>query len=365
MSSSAPLAVLVLLFWLALAGQRDRRFPRDHFLERARGPVGDVSVAAIVPARNEADVLGASLPSLLAQDHPAFEVFLVDDGSSDGTADVARRIGDSCGGRLRVVTAGEKPVGWAGKVFAQSRGLEEVLAGGAAPRWLLLTDADIRHPPDSVRSLVAKANRGGWDLVSVMARLHAETFFERLLIPPFVYFFHLLYPFREIGRRGVATAAAAGGCVLVRTSALIECGGFAAMSDALIDDVSLGRMVKNAGGQLWLGFDADVASIRPYRGLGELWQMVSRSAFVQLRFNYLAVLGVVAGLAIFFCAPPAMVLHGLVGDGDGRRWDFWRPVRPAAPGRCRPCYCCRTYATIGVLGPTPGYCRSRARCTPA
>ena len=152
-------------------------------------------------------------------------MFLVDDGSTDGTAEAATRLGEARPERLRVVSAGDKPAGWAGKVFAQGCGLEEVLAAGDAPDWLLLTDADIRHPSDSVSRLVAKAQRGGYDLVSIMARLHAATFFERLLIPPFVYFFHLLYPFREVARRSSTTAAAAGGCVLVRTSTLVGCGG--------------------------------------------------------------------------------------------------------------------------------------------
>ncbi|MEE2778633.1 MAG: glycosyltransferase, partial [Acidobacteriota bacterium] len=142
-------------------------------------------------------------------------------------------------------------------------------------------------------------------------------FFERLLIPPFVYFFHLLYPFREVGRRSSATAAAAGGCVLVRTSTFVECGSFEAMRDALIDDVAMGRMLKDADGQLWLGFDPEVSSIRSYRGLGELWQMVARSAFVQLRFSYSTVVGVVGGLALFFCGPPVFLALGGVRLAQG------------------------------------------------
>ncbi|MEE2775967.1 MAG: glycosyltransferase family 2 protein, partial [Acidobacteriota bacterium] len=190
MSTIGLPAALVFLFWAVLFAQRTRRFPSDHFLQRAaEGTAG--SVVAIVPARNEAEVLRDSLSSLLAQDHPEFRVVLVDDNSTDGTSRVASEIGAASEVGMEVVAAGHKPAGWAGKVFAQSRGLAHVLGSGPAPDWLLLTDADIRHPPDSVTSLLAKARRGGYDLVSVMARLHAASFFERLLIPPFVYFFHL------------------------------------------------------------------------------------------------------------------------------------------------------------------------------
>ena len=262
-------------------------------------------------------MLGGSLPSLLRQDYPHFQAFLVDDGSSDGTGEVAQTIAEEAEKPLNVVVAGEKPAGWAGKVFALSRGLEAVMASPEPPDWLLLTDADIRHPVDSVASLVAKAQRGGYDLVSVMARLHAVTFYERLLIPPFVYFFHLLYPFREVGRRGSPVAAAAGGCILLRVSTLLERGGFDSIREALIDDVALGRLVKEGKGQLWLGFDPEIESIRPYRGLAELWQMVARSAFVQLQFSHLAVIGVVVGLALFFCSPPALIAAGLLSAAWG------------------------------------------------
>ncbi|MDX1382777.1 MAG: glycosyltransferase, partial [Thermoanaerobaculia bacterium] len=298
------LASVVFVLWLALSLARTRQFPSERFLtpapgrgagdDEAAGAAADgASVAAIVPARNEADVLAAALASLLAQDHRRFSVYLVDDGSTDGSAEVARTTGTGAELPLWVESAGDKPPGWAGKVFAQSRGLAAIEAAGAAPDWLLLTDADIRHPPDSVSRLLAQAERGGYDLVSVMARLHAVSFFERLLIPTFVFFFHLLYPFREVSRRGSSTAAAAGGCVLVRTRVLRAAGGFEALRDALIDDVALGRLVKGSGGHLWLGFDPDIESIRPYDGLGDIWRMVARSAFVQLRFSYLAVAGVV------------------------------------------------------------------------
>ncbi|MEU0112654.1 glycosyltransferase [Streptomyces bobili] len=269
------------------------------------------SVCVVVPARDEAAVLPASLPSLLAQDYPGrAEVFLVDDGSSDGTADLARELARRHGGLpLTVDAPGEPPVGWTGKLWAVRHGI--ALARAREPEYLLLTDADIAHAPDSLRELVAAARTGGFDLVSLMARLRVESVGERLVVPAFVYFFAQLYPFRRIGRPGARTAAAAGGCVLLRT----EAAGRARVPDsirhAVIDDVALARAVKASGGRVWLGLADRVDSVRPYPRLNDLWRMVSRSAYAQLRHQPLLLLGTVLGLALVYLVPPLALLGGL------------------------------------------------------
>ncbi|WP_420802606.1 glycosyltransferase [Streptomyces cavernae] len=270
------------------------------------------SVCVVVPARDEAAVLPASLPSLLAQDYPGpAEIFLVDDGSSDGTGEVARALAERHGGLpLTVTSPGEPPAGWAGKLWAVRRGMD--LARARTPEYLLLTDADIAHGPDSLRELVAAARSGGYDLVSQMARLRVETLWERLVVPAFVYFFAQLYPFRWIAVRGSRTAAAAGGCVLLRTGAAERAGVPDVIRHAVIDDVALAKAVKRTGGHLWLGLADRVDSMRPYPRLHDLWRMVSRSAYAQLRHNPLLLTGTVLGLALVYLVPPVALLVGAV-----------------------------------------------------
>ncbi|MEV7148203.1 glycosyltransferase [Streptomyces sp. NPDC093084] len=272
-------------------------------------------VCVVVPARDEAAVLPLGLPSLLAQDYPGrAEVFLVDDGSTDGTGELARDLAARHGGLpLTVASPGEPPAGWTGKLWAVRHGI--ALARARDPEYLLLTDADIAHEPDSLRLLVAAARTGGFDLVSQMARLRVESLWERLVVPAFVYFFAQLYPFRRIGRKGSRTAAAAGGCVLLRADAAERARVPDAIRHAVIDDVALARAVKGSGGHIWLGLADRVDSVRPYPRLHDLWRMVSRSAYAQLRHNPLLLLGTVAGLALVYLVPPAAVLAGAAG-GD-------------------------------------------------
>jgi len=280
------------------------------------------SVVAIVPARNEVEVLAETLPSLLQQDVSSMRVVLVDDGSTDGTARLADCLANELGlgHKLEVVAASPRTAGWSGKVHAQLCGcsfvLEQALAKGTEPpEWWLLTDADIRHRPGSVRSLlcqaVAQVDSGCSDLVSIMARLRAESFWERMIIPAFVFFFQLLYPFRRVARRSSRVAAAAGGCVLVRRSALEEAGGFAAIGGEIIDDVALGRTIKRAGGGVWLGFDPGIASVRSYTRLGDLWAMVSRTAFTQLRHRWDLLLLTLLALGCFLVSPPVVLAVAL------------------------------------------------------
>ncbi|MGO9559039.1 MAG: glycosyltransferase, partial [Acidimicrobiales bacterium] len=254
-------------------------------------------VVAVVPARDEADLLGETLATLAAQDYRGrWRVVLVDDNSTDGTGELARKIGARV--PCTVLTGSKTPEGWAGKVWAMSQGV----ASAEDAEWLLLTDADICHDSDVVTRLVALALEDERDLVSIMAELSTATGWERLVVPAFVYFFAMLYPFRWVSGSG-RVAAAAGGCVLVRAEMLARSGGLGAMKGAIIDDVQLAQQIKGAGGRLWLGIDAGVRSIRPYPRLADLWQMVARSAYDELDYSPLRLLGALAGLALLFAVP--------------------------------------------------------------
>ncbi len=271
-------------------------------------PVAWPSVTALVPARDEADVIATSLASLLAQDYPGrFSIVLVDDNSSDGTAAVAARTAEKLGGadRLRVISGRPLPPGWTGKLWAVHQGVAAAEEG--APDYLLLTDADIVHALDSVRWLAAHAERGGTVLTSLMAKLRCVSFPERTLVPAFVYFFQMLYPFAWVGNPKRRTAAAAGGCVLVKTGALRESGGIEGIRGALIDDCTLARQLKRHG-PIWLGLTERVVSLRPYPYFDDVKAMVSRSAYAQLRYSPLLLLGAAIGMAVTFLLPPALAL---------------------------------------------------------
>ncbi|MER6109945.1 glycosyltransferase [Streptomyces hirsutus] len=311
MSALVWTALASLAAWLWLLLGQGFFWRTDVRLPPRREPEPWPSVCVVVPARDEAAVLPVSLPSLLAQDYPGrAEVFLVDDGSTDGTGRLARELADRHGGLpLTVGSPGEPPAGWTGKLWAVRHGIG--LARARAPEYLLLTDADIAHAPDSLRRLVAAARTGGFDVVSQMARLRVESFWERLVVPAFVYFFAQLYPFRRIGRDGSRTAAAAGGCVLLRAEAAERARIPDAIRQAVIDDVALARAVKAGGGRIWLGLADGVDSVRPYPRLDDLWRMVSRSAYAQLRHSPVLLAGTVAGLALVYLVPPVAVVAGL------------------------------------------------------
>jgi hopene-associated glycosyltransferase HpnB len=261
------------------------------------------SVAVLVPARNEAAVLPATLPALLAQDYPgAWRLILVDDRSSDGTAEVAR----TCGAGH--VPGTEPPEGWVGKVWA----LEQAARSAGETEYYLLTDADIRHAPGSLRRLIVESEAAGLALNSRLARLRCQSPSERLLIPPFVLFFNLLYPMRRVNDPRSRVAAAAGGCVLLRRDALDRAGGFAAIRDRVIDDVSLARAVKGTGARIRLSVSrADVVSLRAH-DFGGVWRMVRRTAFTELRRSWALLAVTIPLLLLLFPAPPILVVAGIV-----------------------------------------------------
>ncbi|TJZ44210.1 glycosyltransferase [Streptomyces piniterrae] len=305
-----------LLAWVWLLLGQGFFWRTDVRLPARRDPERWPSVAVVVPARDEAEVLPHSLPSLLAQKYPGrAEVFLVDDGSTDGTGALARELAAERGGLpLTVSSPGEPEPGWTGKLWAVRQGIA-LARLRVGPEYLLLTDADIAHEPDSLRELVAAARSADLDLVSQMARLRVVTFWERLIVPAFVYFFGQLYPFRWVNRPGARTAAAAGGCVLLRLDAAERAGIPESIRHAVIDDVKLARAVQRHGGTIWLGLADRVDSVRPYPRLAELWRMVARSAYAQLRHRPQLLLATAAGLLLVYLAPPAALLAGLAG-GD-------------------------------------------------
>ncbi|GHE99242.1 glycosyl transferase family 2 [Streptomyces fumanus] len=305
-------AAVSLAAWLWLLLLQGFFWRTDVRLPPRRDPDAWPTVCVVVPARDEAAVLPDSLPSLLAQDYPGrAEVFLVDDGSTDGTGDLARELARGRGGLpLTVSSPGEPPAGWTGKLWAVRHGI--ALARAREPEYLLLTDADIAHAPDSLRTLVAAARTGGFDAVSQMAHLRVASVWERLVVPAFVYFFAQLYPFRWIARRGSRTAAAAGGCVLLRAETAERARIPDAIRHAVIDDVALARAVKRGGGHIWLGLADRVDSVRRYPRLGDLWRMVARSAYAQLRHNPLLLAGTVLGLALVYLVPPVALVAGAV-----------------------------------------------------
>ncbi|ARX81431.1 glycosyl transferase family 2 [Streptomyces alboflavus] len=260
------IAAASLAAWLWLLVGQGFFWRTGHRLPPRRDPKHWPRVAVVVPARDEAEVLPTSLPSLLAQDYPGrAEVFLVDDGSGDGTGTLARALAERHGGLpLTVTSPGEPPAGWTGKLWAVRHGM--ALARAREPEFLLLTDADIAHRPDSLRTLVAAATTGGYDLVSLMARLRVASLWERLVVPAFVYFFAQLYPFRWIARKGGRTAAAAGGCVLLRADAAERARVPDVIRHAVIDDVALARAVKRSGDTSGWGSPTGSTACGPIRG---------------------------------------------------------------------------------------------------
>ncbi|HZU58310.1 MAG TPA: glycosyltransferase [Actinocrinis sp.] len=325
----AGVALLSLAIWLYLLLAHGRYWLADQYLPARPNAFGAQErawpdVVAIVPARDEADMLPLTLPTLLGQDYPGkFSVVLVDDASSDGTSEVAEKLAAAHPGRtLHIVHSDGPPPGWAGKVAAMRRGFEASVASTSSPpEYVLFTDADIAHPADGVRRLVAFGEARELDLVSLMARLRTETAAERAIVPAFVYSFAQLYPFARVNRPSSRTAAAAGGCMLVRRNALIQAGGLEKIAGARIDDVALGTLLKRRAGRgrTWLGLTTDVRSVRPYPRFSDLWDMIARSAYTQLRYSPYLLAGTLLGLLIMYAVPPVLGLAflGIALAGGG------------------------------------------------
>jgi len=320
LSAALPVAIWLYLllghggFWLA--GRQ-----RDDTDARPAGPAPPwPSVTAVVPARNEADMVPLSLASLLAQDYPGpFHVILVDDHSDDGTADAARAAAAAMHGAapasadpvgLTVLPAAALPAGWTGKLWAVSQGVAHAGASATPPEYLLLTDADIGYRPGALTSLVLRARVQHSVMVSLMAKLRCDSAAERALVPAFIFFFQMLYPFAWVNRtRGAhaSTAAAAGGCMLVRREALAAAGGIESIRGALIDDCALGARLKQQG-PIWLGLTERVRSLRPYPRISDIRRMVARSAYAQLRYSPVLLAGTVIGMAVAYLAAPLLAL---------------------------------------------------------
>jgi hopene-associated glycosyltransferase HpnB len=292
-------------------------------------PIPPPSVVAVIPARDEAPVVGQAVASLAAQHYPgAFHIVLADDDSCDGTADAASAAASYerlTPDLLTVVRANPLPKGWTGKLWALSEGIGAAQAFD--PEYLLLTDADIVHPPDNVAALLARATSGGYDLVSYMVMLRCRTFAEQALIPAFVFFFFMLYPPAWVPRvprsPHHSTAAAAGGCILIRRQMLESLGGIARIRGQLIDDCALARAVQEAGGRVWLGLSPATRSIRAYAGFAEIGLMISRTAFTQLGHSTLLLLATALALVLAYLVPPAFTLWAPPGAARGLAAIAW------------------------------------------
>ena len=279
---SFGLALAALLIWIIVLLLPWRPWSVRERLEADPGRRDDVldDVTVLIPARNEASVISRTLEGL-ARQGTGLDVLVVDDQSSDGTADAARR---SALTGVRVITGAALPEGWTGKVWAQAQARPHI-----ERPLILLLDADIELAPGLIGTLRGELRARRVGLASLMAELAMQGFWERLLLPAFVYFFKLIYPFRISNSPSGRVAAAAGGCVLLETRVLDAIGGFESLSDAIIDDCALARRVKEAGFRTWIGLTRSAVSQRRYRGragLGDIWTMVTRTAFTQLRYSW-------------------------------------------------------------------------------
>lgn len=305
MIAAVGIVFVAFAIWLVLL------FGRGWFWlcrERDTVPVSSASswpaVTAVIPARNEADGIAQCVKSLLLQDYQGpFKIIVVDDQSDDGTADVVRSLGDD---RVQVLQGAPHPAGWTGKLFAVSQGVTQA---GSEPEYLWLTDADIAHTQDNLRQLVNRAESGRYVLVSLMAKLNCTSFAERFLIPAFVFFFDMLYPFGWVNNPKSKTAGAAGGCMLIKRTALEAAGGIDSIRAEIIDDCAMGRRMKSQG-PIWLGLTDRAVSLRPYPKIADIHAMVSRSAYAQLHYSPLLLAGTVIGMALLYIAPLAALFLG-------------------------------------------------------
>lgn len=295
--------LLSLCIWLYLCFAHGRFWVSSPELLPAE-PCETPDVDIIVPARDEAESIGPVIESLLGQQYAGkFRVILVDDDSTDGTAEIAGAAARGSAS-LRVICAARKPPAWSGKLWAVSQGV-----ACAEAAVLLLADADIVHDPRHLATLVARLNSPRVDMVSEMVRLNCSSHAEKWLVPAFVYFFQMLYPFARVNDPNSTVAAAAGGTVLIRREALERIGGIESIKGALIDDVTLAKAVKR-GGPIYLGHSGLAVSLRRYPRAADLWHMITRTAFTQLRYSVALLALTLIGLTLVWWVPPAAAVFG-------------------------------------------------------
>ena len=313
--AATSIAILSLLIWLGLFffnGHFWQIWISDADRETVTPPAVWPSVVAIVPARNEVASIAQTVSGLAKQDYLGkFSVVVVDDHSEDGTGVLAQRAAEEAGtaARVKVISAPPLEPGWTGKLWALNSGVAE--ERGGHPVFFWFTDADIVHAPDTLARLVSRAERDQLDLTSLMVLLQSQSFVEKLIIPPFLYFFLMIYPPRWIANPKSRTAGAAGGCILLRALALERIGGIAPIRNEVIDDCSLARAVKGSGGRIRMGLTRSSASLRRYASFPELQDMIARTAFTQLSYSALRLVGALLGLLVTFVAPVALALSSV------------------------------------------------------
>jgi hopene-associated glycosyltransferase HpnB len=314
--SIATLSLIIWIFLLLFWGQfwrADQRLELNN-IDLSNYP----SVCAIIPARNEADVLPISLKSLLNQDYSGqFSIILIDDQSTDKTAEVAQEIANHLNqsDRLNIISGQPLPVGWSGKLWAMEQGIQSTKNQNLTPDYFLFTDADIDHHSTNLKELVTKAEKENLALTSLMVLLRCDSFWEKFLIPAFVFFFQKLYPFPWVNNPQNKMAAAAGGCILLRRDRLEEMGSIPSLREALIDDCTLAQKIKGLSTPdnptaIWLGLTEKTKSLRPYDSLDTIWNMIARTAYTQLNYSPLLLLGTILGMSLVYLAAPVILLLG-------------------------------------------------------
>lgn len=314
---------LSLVIWLYLILARGQFWLSNQKINPVTFPLTNYpQVCAIIPARDEADVLPLSLTSLLNQDYLGeFPIILIDDQSSDSTGKIAQEIADNCqkSDQIHIISGQPLETGWTGKLWAMKQGITEATEK-FAPDYFLFTDADIAHASSNLTQLVSKAVQEKQALVSLMVWLRCDSFWEKFLIPAFVFFFEKLYPFPLVNNPNSPIAAAAGGCILIRRDILEKIGGIEILKQSLIDDCSLAIAVKkylqhhpeNPERSIWLGLTESTYSLRPYPDLASIWNMVARTAFTQLNYSILLLIGTIFGMFLTYLAAPLGLILGLI-----------------------------------------------------
>ena len=305
---SLSIWLFLLLFWGDF-WRADCRIDPNSSLDRYP------TVYAVIPARNEAEAIATSLTSLLNQDYQGeLKIVVVNDNSSDRTEEIALQTAAQLdrSESLQVVSGKPLASNWKGKLWAMHQGIESMQAQGKTPDYWLFTDADIQHDLNNLAQLVIKAETENLDLVSLMVLLRCQSWWEKLLIPAFVFFFQKLYPFAWVNNPAKSMAAAAGGCILISNEALTKIGGIATIKDALIDDCSLAQAVKSTGKNIWLGLSETTISIRGYDSLKTIWDTVARTAYTQLNYSPILLVGTVIGMALVYLISPIALVWGII-----------------------------------------------------